>query len=223
MSNLLEIKPYIHDFIEENLDSSFITKVYWSGEKRDVPDYPYCLLTVIAENKDKRTSFKLGDLKIPNSSGDSGTSGASGVEEYYERIITRYKTATITIGVYNAWIGDTSDTTDMDVAKEWAYSQIDLIEGLFEDYPENNIFSVQNVGSIRPLHEPMSGGYMYRFEFDLLIGYDEELTVQVPVGKKVNVDINKTYDHNTDGADNTISFEVDSTMSTVSGRITDKI
>ena len=214
MSDLLEIKTYIHDYIEENLDPSFGGKVYWSGEKRDVPEYPYCLLTVFAENKDRRTSHKAGDVVIV---------GESGSEEHREELITRYKTATITVGIYNGWIGDTSDTVDMDVAKEWAYSEIDYLEGIFENYPENNIFSIQNIGSIRPLHEPMSGGYLYRFEFDLTVGYDEELIVNVPVGKKVNVDINKTYDHDSDGADNTIAFEVDSTMNTVSGRIYNKI
>ena len=43
MTNLLEIKPYIHDFIQDNLSSLFGNKVYWIGERKNVPEYPYCL------------------------------------------------------------------------------------------------------------------------------------------------------------------------------------
>lgn len=214
MATLLEIKPYIYNYIVENLGTAFADKVYWDGERVKVPDYPYCFLYVLAENKDRRTSHKEGDLVPAEESGE---------EEHREELITRYKTATITISIYNGWMGDTSDTEDMDVTKDWTYEQIDLLEGIFEYYPENDIFSVQNIGAIRALHEPMSGGYLYRYEFDLTVGYDEQITVQIPIGKKVNVDINKTYDHDSEGADNIIAFEVDSTMNTVSGRIYDKI
>ena len=62
MTTLLEIKPYIHDFIEYHLDSAFSNKVYWIGERQDIPEYPYCVLSVIAENKDKRTSHHNGNL-----------------------------------------------------------------------------------------------------------------------------------------------------------------
>ena len=53
MTTLLEIKPYIHDFIEENLDTAFSGKVYYIGEREEVPEYPYCLLNIIAESKDQ--------------------------------------------------------------------------------------------------------------------------------------------------------------------------
>lgn len=174
MTNLLEIKPYIHDFVEEHLDSSFTNKVYWLGERKNVPNYPYCLLNIIAENKDKRTSHHQGCLTDYDTRND---------------VITRYKTCTITVGVYNAWVEDTYDTDDMDIAKEFAYEQIDNLEGAFENYPINHIFSVQNISSIRPLHEVVDGGYMYRYEFDLTIGYNETQIVDKEYGKAVNVDI----------------------------------
>ena len=131
MTTLLEIKPYIHDFIEENLDVAFAQKVYWLGERKNVPEYPYCLLSVIAENKDKRTSRHKGKFTE---------------EDTRELIITRYKTCTITVGIYNGWSQDTADTMDMDEAKEFAYEQIDYLEGSFEDYPTNDLFSVQTIG-----------------------------------------------------------------------------
>ena len=158
MTNLLQIKPYIHDFIEANLDTSFERKVYWLGERKNVPEYPYCLLNVIAENKDKRTSHHFGRLTD---------------EDTRRKIITRYKTCTITVGVYNAWVEDTYSDVDMDEAKEFAYEQIDYLEAMFEEYPINRLFSVQTISPIRPLHEVVDGGYMYRYEFDLTIGYNE--------------------------------------------------
>lgn len=211
MTNLLEIKPYIHDFIQENLDESFGNKIYWIGERVNVPDYPYCLLNVIAENKDKRTSSHVGNLTD---------------NDMREGITTRYKTAVITIGIYNAFVSNTYEDMDMDEAKEFAYEQIDRLEGLFEDRENQDLFypkfSVLNIGNIRPLHEPVSGGFEYRYEFDLTIGYNEPVIVEKDLADSIETDINKGYDHNSDGADNTIYFEVDTTTNTISGRIINK-
>ena len=176
MTNLLEIKPYIHDFVEDNLEVSFANKVYWIGERKKVPEYPYCLLNVIAENKDKRTSEHYGRLS------DDG--------DYREKITTRYKTCTITVGIYNGWVEDTSDSVDMDVAKEFAYEQIDNLEGAFENYPVNSKFSIQNISPIRPLPETVDGGYMYRYEFDLTIGYNENVAQDKDYGRAVETHVN---------------------------------
>ena len=216
MTNLLEIKPYVHDFVEDNLDRAFANKVYWMGERKNVPEYPYCMLSVIAENKDRRTSHHNGDLV------EVVESGQSNVQILREKITTRYKTCTVTVGVYNAWVEDTCDTRDMDTEKEFAYEQIDFLEGAFENYPTNNIFSIQAISPIRPLHEVVDGGYMYRFEFDLTIGYDELQTTMGELAEEVETDINKTYDHNSSGADNTIYFKIDSQGNMILGEIINK-
>jgi len=174
MTNLLEIKSYIRDFVEDNLEPAFANKVYWIGERVNVPTYPYCLLSVIAENKDKRTSRQEGHILY----GDER-----------ERITTRYKTCTITVGVYNAFVSEVYEEVDMDIAKEFTYEQIDYLEGAFEDFPINNLFSVQSVSPIRQLHEVVDGGYMYRYEIDLTIGYNEEVIKEAPIGQGVVVDI----------------------------------
>ena len=177
MTTLLEIKPYIHDFIQENLDESFGDKIYWIGERVNVPNYPYCLLNVIAENKDKRTSTHNGDL----------------VNATRELITTRYKTAVITIGIYNAFVSNTYEDMDMDEAKEFAYEQIDKLEGLFEKKSTHQkfykYFSIQGTSPIRPLHEPVTGGFEYRFEFDLTVGYNEPITDEFEIGKAVDAEI----------------------------------
>lgn len=210
MTNLIEIKPNIYDFIVENLDIAFENKVYWIGERINIPDYPYCLLNVISENKNKRTSSHNGNLI------QVGTSNSGEYDEYREVITTLYKTATITIGIYNGWIEDTTESgVDMDVAKEFAYNQINLLENLFETrrvqedfYP---IFSIQTISPIRPLHQVVDGGYMYRFEFDLTVGYDEQYVEGLDIGKQVEVDMA------VDGEKHKIWFEVDSET----GKVTD--
>lgn len=193
MATILDIKPLIRDFIVENLDKSFDDNVYWLGERRNVPIYPYCLLNIIAENKDKRTSHHNSEL------------------EYDERknITTRYKTCTITVGIYNGWVKDTTSQADMDEAKEFAYEQIDNLEGAFEDYPINNIFSIQNISPIRPLHETVDGGYMYRYEFDLTVGYNEERIMNAEMAEGIITDIDKSYIDGAENSDNSICFEIE--------------
>lgn len=173
MTNLLEIKPYIRDFVEEILDSAFKNKVYWIAERRNIPEYPYCVLNVVTENKDKRTSHHQGNLRY---------------DEFRERITTIYKTCTITISVYNGWTSNTTNYfTDMDEANEFLYEQIDNLECAFEDYYINNKFSIQTISPIRQLHETVDGGYMYRYEFDLTIGYNEIRTNNKPLGNNIEV------------------------------------
>ena len=182
MTTLLEIKPIIHDFIQENLDEKFGDKIYWIGERVNEPDYPYCMLTELTENKDKRTSRHYGSLTD---------------DDRRQSITTRYKTAVITVGIYNAFVTNSYDEMDMDEAKEFAYQQIDNLEGAFEDYPINNKFSVQNISPIRALHEPVSGGYMYRFEFDLTIGYNEPTITNKEFGKSIEANLVDTNEADT--------------------------
>ena len=189
MSNILNIKPLIRTFIVQNLDESFDDKVYWNGERYEVPQTPYCVLSIIAENKDKRTSTHNGALSNTNKR---------------QIITTLYKTATITVCIYNDAIGGDYDTNE-----EFAYEQINLLEQLFEMksthekfYPT---FSIQNVSPIRPLPEVIDGGYEYRFEFDLTIGYNEVIaptSSNIDIGKVVIADIEA------DNSEVGIDFEV---------------
>lgn len=169
MANILEIKPLIRNFIVENIDASFRDNVYWLGERLDVPDTQFCLLTVISESKDKRTSSHNGYR-----------------ENSYSRnkIWTVYKTATITVGIYiNAMDGSYRNK------KEFAYSQINKLEQLFEIKDVNNIYSINRISPIRPLHEVVDGGYQYRFEFDITIGYNETITMEKLIGNAAQVEI----------------------------------
>ena len=168
MANILDIKPLIRNFIEENLDKSFKGNVYWLGERFKVPPTPFCLLSVISERKDKRTSTHNGRRGIDNRN----------------KISTIYKFAVITIAIYNDAIGGSYDEK-----KEFAYSQINRLEQLFETKDYNSVYSIENIGAIRPLHEVADGGYQYRFEFDLTIGYNETVIAEKAIGEAIQVEI----------------------------------
>lgn len=174
MTNIIEIKPLIRNFIVENLDNSFQDNVYWLGERLDVPDTLYCLLTVISETKDKRTSSHSGRYS----------------QSVRDKIWTIYKTATITITiVYNAMEGS------FRAQKEFAYEQIHKLEQLFEIKDVNKFYSINRISPIRALHEPVTGGYQYRFEFDLTIGYNETVTMEKLIGNAVQVEVRtENYD-----------------------------
>ena len=171
MTNIIEIKPLIRNFVVENLDTSFQDDVYWLGERLDVPDTQFCLLTVISETKDKRTSNHNGCR-----------------ENSYSRnkIWTIYKTATITIGIYINAMGGSYRAK-----KEFAYEQIHKLEQLFEIKDVNNVYSINNISPIRPLHEVVDGGYQYRFEFDITIGYNETITAEKLIGNASQVEMAK--------------------------------
>ena len=150
------------------------------------------MLTELTENKDKRTSRHYGSLTD---------------DDRRQSITTRYKTAVITVGIYNAFVTNSYDEMDMDEAKEFAYEQIDLLEGEFENYPINSKFSVQNISPIRALHEPVSGGYMYRYEFDLTIGYNEPVVKEKDYGRGVDVEGDINFTVTMDDSDN-IEIEI---------------
>lgn len=170
MTNILELKPLIRNFILENLDERFANNIYWIGERQEIPETPYCVLSVISENKDKRTS----------------------THEENKTITTVYKTAAITISIYNLAIGD-----NYDVEKEFAYREINKIEGLLETRKIHEYFynkvncSIQNTSPIRPLHEEVDGGYLYRYEFDLTIGFNEKISTTYNISKGIDVELSE--------------------------------
>lgn len=168
MTTILDIKPLIREFIVENLDKSFDDNVYWLGERFKVPQSPYCVLSVTSERKDHRTSTHSGRFGFDSR----------------DKIVTVYKFAVITISIYTEAIGGNYDT-----AKEFAYSQINHLEQLFESREYNKVYSIENVGAIRPLHEVTDGGYQYRFELDLTVGYNETVTREKAIGRGVEVTV----------------------------------
>ena len=51
--------------------------------------------------------------------------------------------------------------------------------------------AVRNLSELRDLTTSVSGGYTYRYEFDVTFGYNEVMIIQKEVGKDVNLQIER--------------------------------
>lgn len=188
MTNLLTIKPLVRDFISENISDKF-NAVYWVGERLKIPEKPYCMLTELSDSLTNRTAEFNNNSSINNTN----------------KTIQMHKQCVITVGVF------VDGLEDYDTQKDFAYAQINSIRTLFErlDVRKRFIkeFSINSISGIRPLHETVEGGYEYRYEFDLTIGYNEIGTYIIPVGKAVEADITNGNEY-IPNADNNITFEI---------------
>lgn len=165
MTNLLEIKPLIRNFAVENLSDKF-NAVYWEGERLKEPKKPYCLLTMLADNN----TFRPADY--------GNTSKKTEI----------YKQAVVTIAVY------VDGLSNFDEQKEFAYSECERLHAMLKrkdigvSFYRNGV-SINSITGIRPLNETVEGGYLYRYEFDVTLGYNETLTYKLPEGQSVDTDI----------------------------------
>lgn len=179
MPTLSEIKPQIRDVIVANIDEK-VTPVYWQSERGDEPQKPYCLLTEMSERILHRTTeWTIAD-------------GKKGVRVY--------KQINITVGVY------VDGLDDYDTNKAFAYEQTNRIRNLFE---RENVwsafnFTILDMTGIRPLNEVVVGGYLYRYEFDMTINFDEFEEYSVGIGKAVGLELVNANDENVK-----IKFDID--------------
>ena len=179
MPTLSEIKPQIRDVIVANIDEK-VTPVYWQSERSDEPQKPYCLLTEMSERILHRTTeWTIAD-------------GKKGVRVY--------KQINITVGVY------VDGLDDYDTNKAFAYEQTNKIRNLFE---RENVwsafnFTILDMTGIRPLNEVVVGGYLYRYEFDMTINFDEFEEYSVGIGKAVGLELANADDENVK-----IKFDID--------------
>ncbi|MBO8430888.1 hypothetical protein IAC76_05825 [Spirochaetes bacterium] len=173
MPNLFELKDLIRGFVIQNLPEDFKT-VYWQSERMKVPKKPYCMLTELSESN----SLVTGELQFPNS---------------LTKQVTQYKTAVITIAVYVDGLGDYDDR------KAFAYNSLNNLRTVFETmkahYRFKDKMTVRNLSGIRPLNETVGGGYLFRYEFDMTIGFHEIYEYELPVSHAVNIDLDENDIH----------------------------
>lgn len=167
MPSIVELKDPIRGFVVRNLPIEF-KKVYWQSERKNVPQKPYCMLTALSESQDFPTSEnQLQDSLIKQT--------------------TQYKTAVITIAVYVDGLENFSDR------KIFAFNSLNKVRKEFDTlqtaYKFKNIFSIKSMSGIRPLNETVNGGYLFRYEFDLTIGFNETYEYELPVSRKVIIDL----------------------------------
>lgn len=170
MTSLIDIKPRIRDFVATALGADF-KAVYWQSERLDEPVKPYCMLTELADSQTDRTAwYKSGAM-------------AYTLEEY--------KQVVITVGVY------VDGLDEFDVRKEFAYSSLNNLKSQIEIGAREFVFgdiAIKSLSGIRPLNEEVDGGYLFRYEFDITIGYNEETIADVEIGKEVDLELKDEND-----------------------------
>lgn len=171
------IKNKIKEFVTLNLPKDFKT-VYWSAQKFEMPKKPFCLLSWVSDSEDLRSS----ERQLPNSL----------TKEHRE-----YKTGTITIALYVD--GLKTKGHNLEEREKLAQNSLENLRTQFQLLKTTNLFrkvcAINNTSGIRPLDEAVSGGYIYRREFDLTIGYDIVYHYDLPVSHAVNIDLDENDIH----------------------------
>lgn len=174
------VKKSIFDFVSANLPSQFVNKVYWRNERKKEPKMPFCLLSAIIPEQDTNfyteTETIVDDLTKDNVS-----------------TLKTYKECVITISIF---VDGTTDGSDLDVQNEFASDTARNLSNLFKFMDTAWSFnvdgiSVNEISSIRDLTTVADGGYNFRYEFDIAFGYNEDVAIQKPKGKNVNLQIER--------------------------------
>lgn len=170
-------KQAIFDFVKNILPNEFDGKIYWANERKDEPVKPFCLLrAIVPEQTDSTTS----ETEIENN-----------VQQ-----VTMYKNMVVTFAIFADGI---AEKNDLDVQNSFAENNARLLKNNFETFDTayeflDNDMSVNNISELRDLTELVSGGYVYRYEFDVTFGFNDVLEIQKNVGKDVKINIVRKTD-----------------------------
>lgn len=170
-------KQTIFDFVKNILPNEFDGKIYWANERKDEPVKPFCLLrAIVPEQTDSTTT----ETEIENN-----------VQQ-----VTMYKNMVVTFAIFADGI---AEKNDLDVQNSFAENNARLLKNNFETFDTayeflDNDMSVNNISELRDLTELVSGGYVYRYEFDVTFGFNDVLEIQKNVGKDVKINIVRKTD-----------------------------
>lgn len=170
-------KQAIFDFVKNILPNEFDGKIYWANERKDEPAKPFCLLrAIVPEQTDSTTT----ETEIENN-----------VQQ-----VTMYKNMVVTFAIFADGI---AEKNDLDVQNSFAENNARLLKNNFETFDTayeflDNDMSVNNISELRDLTELVSGGYVYRYEFDVTFGFNDVLEIQKNVGKDVKINIVRKTD-----------------------------
>lgn len=170
MTSLIDIKPRIRNFVATTLGEDF-NAVYWQSERLEEPVKPFCMLTELADSQTNRTAwYKSGSLAYT---------------------LEQYKQVVITVGIY------VDGLDEFDVRKEFAYSSANDLRTQIEIATREFAFgdiAIKSISGIRPLNEEVDGGYLFRYEFDITIGYNEETIADVEIGEHIDLELKDEND-----------------------------
>ena len=169
-----EIKQDIFDLVNINLPAEFNNKVYWANERKDEPEKPFCLLRAIVPEQE---DFRTAEQEL-----------AGNVNK-----VIMYKNCVVTISIF---VDGTTEDVDLDIQNAFAHNTARNLKNLFETMDtawalDIEGLSINKISMLRDLTMPTSGGYIYRYEFDVTFGYDEVIEIQKLIGKDVNLQIER--------------------------------
>lgn len=169
-----EVKQNIFEFVKDNLPEIFSEKTYWGNERKDEPKKPFCLLrSIVPEQTDSRTSERELSGNINE--------------------VTMYKNCVVTISIY---VDGLAEEVDLDEQNAYAENTARNLKNSFETLDTAWLFhayglSVNYLSELRDLTTPTEGGYTYRYEFDVTLGYNEVMLIQKEIGKDVDLQIER--------------------------------
>ena len=169
-----QIRQSIFEYIYSQLPEEFDTKVYWANERKDEPNKPFCLLIpLVAEQTDSRTS----EMEISGNIAE----------------VTMYKNCVVTVAIF---VDGIAETEDLDIKNSYAENTARNLKNSLETQDTAWALSVEGLSvralsQLRDLTTSVSGGYTYRYEFDVTFGYNEVMEIQKEVGKDVNLQIER--------------------------------
>lgn len=167
-------KQAIFDFVKSVLPSDFKNKIYWVNERKDEPKKPFCLLqAVVPEQTDSRTTERelVGNIQE----------------------IIMYKNMVVTFAIYAE---GTAEKHNLDEQNYFAESNAVKLKNNFETLDTAfeflaNGMSVNSISALRDLTDVVSGGYVFRYEFDVTFGFNDVMKIQKEVGKDVVLNIER--------------------------------
>lgn len=168
------VKSKIYNIIKSRLPKSFSKSFFWANERRIEPDKPYVMLVKLIPEQDIK---RAGEYEKDNN--------------LIEVSIPKNTVITVIVNARTRF-DDAKDGLDTlnDLAESTARNlknSFKTIDSSFDLQAEGLSFDVTS--KLRDLTTSIEGGYNYRYEFDLTIGYDEVLQIQKSVGQNVILDI----------------------------------
>ena len=148
-------------------------KVFFATERETMPEYPYIMITELSNNEDMR-------------SGRNQPIG--GVLE-----VTQYKECIFTIAIYG--ISETDLASEHDTYRKNLNDIRNYIELASYRHLFKNAFTLQGMTDLRPLSSTNETGYLYRYEFDIRCGYNEEITQNVSLSEGVIIELEENNIH----------------------------
>ena len=104
-----------------------------------------------------------------------------------------YKNCVVTVSIF---VDGIAETEDLDTKNAYAEKTTRDLKNTLEtldtafDFATDDL-AVRNLSELRDLTTSVSGGYTYRYEFDVTFGYNEVMIIQKEVGKDVNLQIER--------------------------------